>query len=348
MMTSPQNKADNSVNDRLSAWLDGELSLEDRAQLEQELNASPELQRQLDELRRVSDLVRGLPKLAAPGELKPAIMRAVERDSLLTVRSAPSRWKQSAILKFASVAALVAIGVTVWLNRDQQQDQVAEVETPLTMSQVPGRMPANEAQPRDAVVAASNQDSDGTVKAKGFLLEKDQLNAASIGDFVKALVRNGDSVSVVRLRVVDRQESIEALELVLANEKGVRNLKDESGLVAVYIESGPDKLSEAISQMGKSIDRMELTSQIRMDELDPDFVAAMEAHQSASAPSIMSRVPFEPGSKLDQLVKGTSAAFPSESNSDPVNAGGRVRVIFLLGDKSDSVNAPANGSGAAS
>jgi hypothetical protein len=347
-MTS-QNHPDNSArnddpakNERLSAWLDGELPLEERAQLEREINESPELQRELDELRQVSDLVQGLPKQAAPDELKPAIMRAVERDTLLVSQTPADADKQrlSALPKVAAVAALVGIAVFMWVNRDQQQRQVADKDiAPVTDHQAPPKMHANRQEERDEVAGQTvNPKKTDTVKAKEFLLEKDQLNAASIGDFVKALVRNGDSVSVVRLRVVDRQESIEALELVLAKEKGVKNVMENNGLVAVYIESGPEKLSEAIAQMGEGLDRMELT-QVLLAELDPDFVKAMEAHQKKSD-SVISQIPFEAGSKLDQLAKGTESLL-NQPTSANATTGDRIRVIFLLGSKSEPARKPA-------
>jgi hypothetical protein len=336
---TPEN--DGSQNDRLSAWLDGELSLEDRSQLERELNESPALQLELAELRKLSDLVRGLPKQSAPDELKPSVMRAVERDSLLTPRSSSAGLDRAAILKFGTVAVLVCVAVVIWINREPEIEQVTDF-VPVTDSQAPPEMKANKQQERDAVVDQANDV--GTVTAKGFLLEKDQLNAASIGDFVKALVRDGDSVSVVRLRVVDRQESIEALELVLSKEKGVKNIEENNGLVAVYIESGPEKLSEAIAQMGDGLDRMEFTSQIQLSDLDPDFVKAMEAHQLGSGATVISQIPFEAGSKLDQLSKGADASFLG-ARQDP-SAGNRVRVIFLLGDKSEAAKKPSSDSGA--
>lgn len=327
-MTSLQNNADNFGNDeRLSAWLDGELSLADRAEFEKQLSESPELRQRLDELRKTSDLVKSLPKQAAPDELKSAVMRAVERETLLAPASGSQSGdgprRNSVVVKLVSAAALIAVAVVLWINRDPQQEQFVKQDEIKTDSQSVAPEHANEQQARvdDAVPREA-------VTAKGMLLEKDQLTAANIGDFVKGLVRKGNSVAIVRLRVIDRQESIEALELVLSPENRGTGAS-EDGLVAVYIESGPEKLSEAIAQMGKSLNRMELTSRIQISELDSDFVDSMKEYRGKldQAP-LISRMPVESVSKIDELVKKARAS--TTDVADAAASDSRVRVIFLL------------------
>ena len=327
-MTSLQNNADNFGNDeRLSALLDDELSLADRTEFEKQLSESPELRQRLDELRKTSVLVKSLPKQAAPDELKSAVMRAVERETLLAPASGSQSGdgprRNSVVVKLVSAAALIAVAVVLWINRDPQQEQFVKQDEIKTDSQSVAPEHANEQQARvdDAVPREA-------VTAKGMLLEKDQLTAANIGDFVKGLVRKGNSVAIVRLRVIDRQESIEALELVLSPENRGTGAS-EDGLVAVYIESGPEKLSEAIAQMGKSLNRMELTSRIQISELDSDFVDSMKEYRGKldQAP-LISRMPVESVSKIDELVKKARAS--TTDVADAAASDSRVRVIFLL------------------
>ena len=69
--------------DRLSAYFDDQLSLEERAQFEKELAGSASMRRDLDELRQLSGLLHAQPVAQAPVELYPSVMRAIERDTLL-------------------------------------------------------------------------------------------------------------------------------------------------------------------------------------------------------------------------------------------------------------------------
>ena len=54
------------IQELLSAYLDGELTAEERALVEQALDASPELQQELESLRQTVALVKALPPVAAP------------------------------------------------------------------------------------------------------------------------------------------------------------------------------------------------------------------------------------------------------------------------------------------
>jgi anti-sigma factor RsiW len=60
----------------LSAYLDGELSADERAALEQRLADSPELRGMLDELQSVSHQVRSLPPQSAGGDFAPRVVQA--------------------------------------------------------------------------------------------------------------------------------------------------------------------------------------------------------------------------------------------------------------------------------
>jgi anti-sigma factor RsiW len=101
-------------DDRISAWLDDELPLDERAETEQQLAGSPEMRQDADELRQVSELVRGLPTERAPSELQAAVMRTIERDTLLagTVPGAARSVRVSRLLSVAAVAVLL-VGVAL-------------------------------------------------------------------------------------------------------------------------------------------------------------------------------------------------------------------------------------------
>jgi hypothetical protein len=73
----------------LSAYLDGELSAEERARVEERLAVDPVARQTLEELRDVSQAVRRLPKLSLNEDLRPAILSHV-------AASAPSAGAASA------------------------------------------------------------------------------------------------------------------------------------------------------------------------------------------------------------------------------------------------------------
>ena len=123
----------NPSDERLSAWLDNELSLDERAEFEKELEANPELRRELDELQQVSALVKGAASTKAPDELRSAVMRAVERESLMPAApetASPFSGNRLGIVVGIAAALLVAVVV---MNRDGN-DEVAEVDLAPTLT----------------------------------------------------------------------------------------------------------------------------------------------------------------------------------------------------------------------
>lgn len=72
----------------LSAYLDGEVTAAERAEVERQLEASADARRQLTELRQLSGLVRELPTPPMPLELGPAIIQQLERHTLLAADAA--------------------------------------------------------------------------------------------------------------------------------------------------------------------------------------------------------------------------------------------------------------------
>ncbi|QDT52282.1 hypothetical protein Pan44_02910 [Caulifigura coniformis] len=67
----------------LSAYLDGEVSPEERAAVERRLEQSPGLRETLDELSEVGDLIRGLPRARAPVDLPERVVAAIAPKPLV-------------------------------------------------------------------------------------------------------------------------------------------------------------------------------------------------------------------------------------------------------------------------
>lgn len=129
------------LEQQISAYLDGELSEREVAELEKLLADSQEARQVLSELRRTVSLVRGLPEEQPPDDLYEAVTAQLERAALLEptdvgapARSALDRWAR--VRRFASVAAVLvaAVGIgylTITGNHKRQQrpaKQDAEIQ----------------------------------------------------------------------------------------------------------------------------------------------------------------------------------------------------------------------------
>ena len=353
-----QDKAMNGKPDieRLSALLDDELAADERAALEQELAASPELQRELDELRRVAASVRELPQVPAPSDLHPAVMSAIQQE----VRPGNGRPAGSGRvggrpgltrLVGLSAAIAVAVGAAVWFGQDRG-DQIVENQNGdqeiRSFSQERPDALANRAELRDSQddnEALPNEGSTVEVATGHRVLQisRDDLTAARVGDIVEAVDANGDSVGVIRLTVVDRKNSLQALQVLLSSQQfetvaaDGSNDADQSGLVAVYVESDREKLSQAISEFRSRLDfgSLEVTSPVRVAELEAETRGELGIDEKPSTEASQRTVALKPGSQLDRLAQAQSVdndkPAASKANDEP-SGNAPVRVIFLVVD----------------
>lgn len=107
--------------DRLSDYLDGELSGEERERLESALEGDAELRRILEELRAVRDRAASLPRTEPESDLWPGIASRIrESDSSVLPMSRAGRTRRrfsfTAPQLAAAAVALLAIGSgTVWV-----------------------------------------------------------------------------------------------------------------------------------------------------------------------------------------------------------------------------------------
>jgi hypothetical protein len=106
------------LGERLSAYLDGEVTPTERAELEALLASDAEARALLAELRAAQSAVAELPRASAPVEVLAAITARLERQALLgpeeeqaaLVRTRPRPWRA-----WGAVAALVAVAVSAAL-----------------------------------------------------------------------------------------------------------------------------------------------------------------------------------------------------------------------------------------
>jgi len=153
-------------DDRISAWLDNELPLAERAEIEEQLAGSPEMRQDTEELRQVSELVRGLPTERAPEELQAAVMRSIERDTLLAgdAPAAARSIRLSQILSVAAVAVLLG-GIALLLVDRGGQPRPDDRPEIVERSFAPTEVQAQKRQEPEATEQKQDDDSEsGTDK----------------------------------------------------------------------------------------------------------------------------------------------------------------------------------------
>ena len=137
-------------NELLSAYLDGELSAAEQAEMERLLAASPDARQLLEELRALSTTLQSLPQEKLDEDLGPRVLRVAERRMLTgeepdaaptpLVRSAFRRLLNPRGLVWAGLA--VAIAVMIWIHQWRQDaGPIARVDEDIVMA--PGLMANN-------------------------------------------------------------------------------------------------------------------------------------------------------------------------------------------------------------
>ncbi len=121
-----------NIEAKLSAYIEGDLDVAGRAEIEQHLAANPSHRKLIDELKRTRDFVRDLPRSKAPSELVETLQGQLERSSLLdgiaeeekALQIHTSRWPQ--IISVAAVVLLAAgLATVVYVALPSGADRLA-------------------------------------------------------------------------------------------------------------------------------------------------------------------------------------------------------------------------------
>jgi negative regulator of sigma E activity len=118
-------------NELFSAYIDGELTAEEQAEVEQILNANPEAQQLVDELRSLSSSLQSLPAYTLDEDLAARVLRQAEREMLAepatplprfhhvdVPEAKPTSWARRLLRpkNFAWSAVAIAVAVILMLN----------------------------------------------------------------------------------------------------------------------------------------------------------------------------------------------------------------------------------------
>lgn len=228
-MTSDVQTSSAIPEEWLSAYLDDELSQEERDQVETALEASPPLRMQLDELRQVSDLLRGLPN----PQLAAGFAKSLPLDPPVR-RSAGLSWKFGMTAGSLVAASLVA-GVLwiqtetarapeMWIAASKEADRSGAFDEAVAASSVAA--PAMETEELADGFASSGVAPDAglssvTIGRLDSIMGRDGIfRSASVprsGDLIPLLESNDENVAVVEWVVVDVDEAFGQLQLTLAS-----------------------------------------------------------------------------------------------------------------------------------
>jgi len=125
-MTDPSR---HNLDERISAYFDGELTEEEVGALQRELQDSPAGQAVLRQYSEMRSLIRGLPAEELPGDLRPEVLRRISASrvapaSATTKTTSHSRWKVGLSI-LATAAGMLFL---VWSNPPRQdQGPMSEV-----------------------------------------------------------------------------------------------------------------------------------------------------------------------------------------------------------------------------
>lgn len=149
----------NLLEAQLSAYLDGELSPEQVAEIERQLASDPDAQATFDSLRRTVQLIRTLPRHPAPPGVLDDLTAAAERNQLLdpsgeSATWRATRWEDVRSLLATAAVVVITVGAGLWFAaRNGDTGHLADGRTPLvqTTRQGPVERPATPMAPPDLI-----------------------------------------------------------------------------------------------------------------------------------------------------------------------------------------------------
>ncbi len=119
---------DETLQEELTAYLDGELESEHRCRVEERLARDPEFRVELQRMQRAWDLLDGLPRSTVDHSFTRTTIEMVTLAAVAEARTQsleiPRRRRRQAILAALAIAGAAlsgfAIGVTLWPNKNRQ------------------------------------------------------------------------------------------------------------------------------------------------------------------------------------------------------------------------------------
>ncbi len=173
-------------NELLSAYLDGEVTPQQRAEVEQLLEGDPAVRALLDELRALGESIRNLPAAHLAEDLSDRVLQLAERQILLqrpeaglphalptpsgVARSVARRFLQPRAIAWTAIILLVAAGL-YWFGPRERAKPLRQVAggPPIALERTPAETPALRAGPAEKQPAGQS-----SVRQEGSRVERDE------------------------------------------------------------------------------------------------------------------------------------------------------------------------------
>jgi anti-sigma factor RsiW len=212
------------LDERLDAWVDGELPAEAAAQVEAHLASCPLCQERGRRLRQLLAHAAALPRSVAPQrDLWPGIAREVERER--SWRWASVGWSPAVLAAAATV--LVGLAAVFWSGHTPARVRTVEIPTPTPEA----RLVAGTAGVSDPVLAAAERDYEAAANALLQALQQHRarlqpedlaavqanLNVIdrALAEVRQALVRSPENRELGRMLVSTHRKKVEVLSRVV-------------------------------------------------------------------------------------------------------------------------------------
>ncbi len=134
--------------ERLSAYLDDEVTPQERAEIDAWLASDPSARAELESLRGVSRAIGNLPRVSAGPELADRVISQVEREALLARQEAPRSLPGKGWLAGLGAAAVLMLAVTIALRSRARMAETAGVDQVLTVADAENGQPVATAAPQ--------------------------------------------------------------------------------------------------------------------------------------------------------------------------------------------------------
>ncbi len=310
---NPQKRG--KLEEQLSAYLDGELSADQRAEVEAFLAEDEQARRLLDDLRRTVQLVQTLPRAKAGDELIDALRGRLERKALLGEPATPAVTRRRPIhsyaARWAAVAAVLALSLTtlylIWPRepngwpRQPGHQQIAMRDEPVAAPAQPGiedarpkAFEAFEAPARGRIVKVTE---DAQPRTSAMPVEEADSSAMASVD--------GDSSRAIEHKISPQSAAPETMLTVPTRKEGVV-------IELAYADrSSLDRAASELStkygfQSGKGEVPRPDTEKVRLAE--PSTESLDHMGQMAEAPVTILSVDLPDRAALNEIVEGIQHA----------------------------------------
>jgi hypothetical protein len=301
-----------SVNDELlSAYLDGELSPKQVAQIEQWVSGSPSARRRLEDFRRLSGWLQELPRAELPSEFAAQVLREAERQMLLPAPaprptfSRRLRWWTLAVA--APLSAAAALLVTIQLARPPEGP-------PGDLARREGRPNSTEKSAlavRSATPAEANADRSGSAAAVASPAAFHAAGRAAAAP-ESALAADSSPADLARPVPVAAPSNLEDLA---AGDKPLGGETEEIG--AAEIAALVRRAREINDQGRTAVVRLFVIDRREGMELVQVVLDQNQIQRDATAPALArqaNRKPEDPAAAPRAMARRSKAAAPATSH----------------------------------